>query len=342
MTRAPKGTFDEEVRRLKGQLEAQPRSDAEVDEGRRRLLDEVGRKRALHPGWLAGPAIAVAALLAAILLVRRDGPSQPRVRITERAECVDRARDRISVTAGCASAAEISVDDDRLSVAPGTELELRARGVALAKGRTRFSIARRDSLGDRFEVAVSHGVIVVIGTRFAVEQRAGGGRVEVQEGTIEFRWSNGAAPERVGAGGALSWPKTPPQPAPPPPATETATATKTHAKARPASPPPRRRPMRRRKRDAPSIEALMKRLLRLRSQRRYSEAIALLREGSHRDDFTPVQRERLSFELGNLLRQSGRLEQACRHLKRHLRRFPSTPRKEEIEAEIARCPTDAP
>lgn len=326
--------FDEEVRRLDEQLASQHRTAAEVEEGRRRLFEEIERARPPRRSRLLAPAMALAGLAIAFLLLSRDVPPE-RVRIIEQATCVARAADEITVSGRCASAAEILIDRDRLVVEPGAELRLRSRGVQLARGRTRFSIARRETLRDRFEVSVSHGVIVVIGTRFQVEQRAGGGRVDVEEGTVEFRWADGAPPEQVGAGASLAWPRPPAPPPPPVPIEPPEPGKEPTPEARmPAKRPKRRAPVRM------SADALMKRLLRLRSQRRYDEAIDLLREGSHRGDFTKVQRERLSFELGNLLRQSGREKEACRHLERHLKRFPSTPRKAELEADIARCRTD--
>ena len=79
-----------------------------------------------------------------------------------------------------------------------------------------------------------------------------------------------------------------------------------------------------------SSKELMQRLFQLKSQRRFDEAIDLLADGSKRRDFSEAQRERLSYELGIVLRQSGRTDEACRHFSSHLRRFPSTSRRKEI------------
>lgn len=292
--------FEDAARRLRSELEVERRSEAELEAGRRRLLVALERRPERSLGLLL-PAAAAAAFLIAMLMLPRPKTEEPVLVIAAGAECVSRAENALEVEP-CATEVEI-------------EVRAGAEDVALRRGRARFVVEKRPAAS--FTIAVSHGEIVVIGTRFLVEQHPQAGRVAVEEGIVEFRWFDGTPPQRLTTGDALEWPR------PMPPELEE----------EPPPPPPTA------KKPAPRMSAndLMRRLFQLKSQRRFDEAIDLLRDGSRRRDFTEVQRERLSFELGNVLRQSGRNRQACRHLAEHLARFPSAPRRAEIERSLAEC-----
>ena len=83
----------------------------------------------------------------------------------------------------------------------------------------------------------------------------------------------------------------------------------------------------------------MQRLFRLRTQRRYDEAVSLLQAASHDPGLSAVQQERLSFELGNLFLQWKGEKEACAHWREHAKRFPDSPRREEVRVFIAGCGT---
>jgi hypothetical protein len=283
--------FSEESLRLRSQLEAEARSEAEIERGRRRLLESLDRRKP-NRLWLLVPAMAVVLL---ILFLRPSPPIEGEdLVIVSGAECVQRSERSLSVACNA-----------ELWIGRNTE------DLTFRRGRARFSVAERHE--HHFQIAVSHGVIAVIGTRFMVEQRADGGRIDVEEGTVEFRWTDGSR-DLLTKGASLEWPR-------PPAKVETSSTTPPRSEKKVA---PKRGPKR------PSSRELMQRLFQLKSQRRFDEAIELLSDGSRRLDFSEAQRERLSYELGVVLRQSGRADEACRHLHAHLLRFPSSPRKKEI------------
>ncbi len=301
--------LDEGAARLRGQLEAGARSELEIEEGRRHLLAAVVAPppKTRAPWLIAAAAVAAAVLL---LLLRPVGQDEAGLVVTAGEACVARSEASIRISP-CAEA---------VVLAAGVE----APDLRLEAGRARFVVAKRTPRRRPFMIAVSHGWIVVIGTRFTVEQNARAGRLDVEEGVVEFRWADGAPSERLTAGASLEWPR-PAPPAPPPPPVE------------PPAPPPVTKTHIQRRPPAMTAHQLMRRLFQLESQRRFDEAIALLTEGSTRTDFTEVQRERLSFELSTVLRQAGDHERACRQMTEHLRRFPASPHKAELERLLHDC-----
>jgi hypothetical protein len=296
--------FDEEARRLRTELEAEPFTPGELEQGWRRLSSPPRPKR-----WLVllAPAIAIAVIvLLALMIEPEPEPTAEGLVIASGQECVHQT-DHEMLIVPCSREVLFDV---------GTE----AHDVKIRRGRARFSVKKRST--EPFTIAVSHGWIVVIGTRFTVEQSRRSGKIEVEEGVVEFRWNDGSPAERLPGGSSLEWPRakpeqtvTPTVTAPPPP--------------EPPAPPPKKKQI--------SARDLMSRLFQLKSQRRYDDAIELLEQGRQRADFSEAQRERLSFELGTVLRQSGRTEDACKHLRDHLRKYPSASQKAEIDRILAGC-----
>jgi len=82
----------------------------------------------------------------------------------------------------------------------------------------------------------------------------------------------------------------------------------------------------------------MQRLSQLRSQRRFREASELLRAAKDRDDFSPEQQERFSYELGLILADQLQDAGACALWREHLRRFPSGSRAGKVHTRVQRCP----
>lgn len=209
----------------------------------------------------------------------------------------------------------------------GTTLELN-RGAEVGHGEMQLRVFQGEATlqvrpvpagAPPVKVRVSHGVIVVLGTRFTVWQEQAGGRVVLHEGVIQFNGDGGRV-VRLKAGQELRWPQQPA--AAPPPAREPAPA------AAPAPAPPRLAPPApvrvRKKPPTPALSpaaavSLLDRVERLRLQSRYSEAVRLLGKALPRVT-DKVLRERLSYEKGTIL--SDHLldrEAACRHWRRHLR-----------------------
>jgi len=184
-------------------------------------------------------------------------------------------------------------------------------------------------------------VITVLGTRFTVWQRQGGGRVLLRHGQIRFEGDQGRRVE-LAPGQQLRWPAAPePKPTPPPalaPAHDAtpppsrpptpARAPGKKARARPASPPV-------------DIGSLLDRVERLRLQGRYAEAARILGRAISRVG-DRVMKERLSFEQGTVL--TDHLSDgpaACRHWRRHLRAHGSARYGAQIAAAMARLECQA-
>jgi hypothetical protein len=296
--------FDEEAKRLREQLESESLTPAELEQGWQRLRAPRPPRRKL--GVLA-PAIAIAAIILLVILQPEPEPiSENGLVIASGEQCVHQDDSEMLVVP-CSREVELSVGHD-------------AKDLRLRRGRARFVVKKRPATKQPFTIAVSHGWIVVIGTRFTVEQERRAGRIEVEEGLVEFRWSDGSPSDRLPAGSSLAWPRRD--------EAQPATATTTPDASEVATPKPKKKTKPVEKQI--SAKELMARLFQLKSQRRFDEAIELLAEGSKRKDFSEAQRERLSYELGVVLRQSGRTEEACRHFSSHLRRFPNTSRRKEI------------
>jgi hypothetical protein len=91
------------------------------------------------------------------------------------------------------------------------------------------------------------------------------------------------------------------------------------------------------------MEDVLKDMATLRGQRRYRDAVTLLRAQAGREDFTMAQHARLSFEIGLLLQD--RLDAAagaCRHWRAHAEKYPENgERAERVNAYIKACDTPA-
>ena len=81
----------------------------------------------------------------------------------------------------------------------------------------------------------------------------------------------------------------------------------------------------------------MRRLLQLRTQNRFAEAIKLLRSAARSRAYTPVQRERFGFELCTLVTQTQSTAQACSCWSRHMRAFPDSGRAEHLPEVLNGC-----
>lgn len=82
-------------------------------------------------------------------------------------------------------------------------------------------------------------------------------------------------------------------------------------------------------------------LSNLRNQRKYKEAVSLLRPNAERSDFSMSQKARLSYEMGLLLQDRLRdKDAACRHWRWHAERFPENgERAQRVNSAIKACDT---
>jgi hypothetical protein len=81
----------------------------------------------------------------------------------------------------------------------------------------------------------------------------------------------------------------------------------------------------------------MRRLFQLRSQGAFDESATLLREASQDKSFSAGQRERFSFELGNLLTEHGTQEQVCEQWRLHLATFPNSFHAQFVRHALRSC-----
>jgi len=220
--------------------------------------------------------------------------------------------------------AEVQVNGDGWQLEQGATVVRVADGARVERGRVRFRVRPRKRPGDKpFVVKVSHAEVRVIGTVFVIDQQESRGTVQVSEGVIEVLWHDGTR-QRVAAGQSASWPRVDdakPLSEPEPAQAKTIDAgikrgeTRAHA--------------------APDLDAVMERLLLLRSQKRYGEAVDLLRGTLATPGMSAVQRERISYELGLALDASG--TPSCAHWRDHAARFGTKRNTRALEERLARC-----
>lgn len=271
---------------------------------------------------LAINAVATVLVLgAAWSLWSRD--EAPVARVPPADPCaLDPNASELRLPARCASR-EVQVNGDGWQLEEGSVVARVADGARVDRGRVRFHVRPRKQPGDRpFIVYVSHAEVRVVGTMFVIDQRASHGTVQVSEGVIEVLWHDGTR-QRVAAGESASWPRVEPAPTPQPaPEPEQAKAPDAGVK-RPELPAP------------PDLDQVMERLLTLRSQKRYGEAVTLLRGTLATRGMGAVQRERISYELGLALDASG--EPSCAHWREHVARFGTKRNARALEERLARC-----
>jgi len=333
----------EALRRADAELRQEhlgPEAEARI----RTLVEQRPRVMVLRwGGWAAGVAVA-AAMLLWVLVPREQPDPAPRVvagfhvvggvaRLSgPRAggpppECGPSAPVRHCPRAGvveCGSRACVLEARDlstRLELEDDTIVGRRRGQLFLFRGRVTCRVARRPRGAPPLRVYVSEGHIEVLGTIFSLRQDAGGrGEVSLRQGAIRFVASDGRV-MRLEPGQRLTWPL-PEEKGPRAPASQPA-----------SQPSPRRLSPR-------EVETLEERVGRLRNQGRFREATRTLRRALGRiaDRAT---RESFSYELGAILTHHlPDAAAACRHWRRHLRRFGSSRYGEEIRQARTRlgCP----
>jgi transmembrane sensor len=183
-------------------------------------------------------------------------------------------------------------------------VEPEGEAVRLRSGQALFDVEP----GDPVRIEVSHGAIEVLGTRFAVAQDGAGGHVDLFEGEIRFHGTDGRVLD-IRPGQRHSWGSS---------AVEVAQAEIGDDTIEVLADD---KPQGRRKSRAAARDDLLERVEALRAERRYREAISVLRDASRRS-WSPRTAQLLSYELAELLRFEGDRDAACEHLRGHQRRFP--------------------
>ncbi len=188
-------------------------------------------------------------------------------------------------------------------------------------------------------VGVSHGAIEVVGTRFAVEQDARGGHVDLLEGKIRFHEPDGSIVD-ISPGQRHAWGD---QRLSPIVAAEVDETEIEIFDEEPPSMETKRRVGRRGAgRSGARAAAVIERVTELRAQKSYRAAAAELRAALRRK-WDRRTSQVLSYELGEILRSSGDTAAACRHFATHQRKFSRGLYHGAIERamERLRCDTDA-
>ena len=274
------------------------------------------RLRAVAFGVGGVAALAAAAVVIALLIPRwLEKP----VSVLEGCQ-LDPVGKTLELPASC-EASPVRVGEDEWVLMPAAKVSRVEGGARVEAGRVEFRVHRRERTDFRVYVSAGHQVRV-IGTVFKIEQEGASGSVSVTEGVIEFTWSDGAR-ERVAAGQTLFWPRRAASSSPAasahepriegtrskvtPPGSNAAGTSASAVKAPSAAA------------SASNLESVMDRVLLLKSQRRFGELIALLERTLHARDISPVQRQRLSYELGLAREAAG--QSACDHWQRHAKSY---------------------
>jgi hypothetical protein len=179
----------------------------------------------------------------------------------------------------------------------------------------------------------------VHGTRFSVNQRANGGDVTLYEGSITFHCPDGRE-IAVKPGQKLGWPVPPPPPVEEDRVPEAAAPVIDEDEIVPAPAPPQDPSADWRTHDRlRRASVLLERIPKLRAAGEDAQALKEL-DAAMRQDLPAAARERLSFELGELLTKAWETERACRHWKDHAWRYPAGKFDEQVQAARAElsCP----
>jgi len=233
----------------------------------------------------------------------------------------------------------------RVTLAAGSTLQRTPDGLKLNQGRARFQVQPVEPQQPPFRVQVGAGTIEVVGTLFDVHTEGERGTLAVTQGIVAFIWRHNGARSLVKAGEQLSWPPAVPpvapfEPAAPTTSEPTATPTPSHNKPakRPLLAPPVAPAALDQLSPPPTLAELMRRLAQLKSQHRHAEAVALLQSALQDSTLSDLQQERLSYELGLLLRDSSDdRAAACAHWRAHIAKFPNGARAEAVAGQLREC-----
>lgn len=334
-------------------------------------LSRPGKQRRF--GWMPmATFVAGAALVLLFLLVARFRPTETSpvatrataVRVIVTGDGCEQRRGEVLELVGACNLVTQS-PSMRVETATGTRLSLADRVLEVHDGSAMFDV---DAVaGSPVRVQTPGGEIVVVGTRFRVAVAGATGSVELYEGRLEFHDLDGrvtqfGAGQRLTFGGsvtlaaiasgsgepdkhAAATPVAVPEPMPEPePKTEAVPEPKAVASPRSAKSAPRGVvPSARRvvpavpRRDAGAVVEATRELRRVGD---YLGAAKRL-EDALNETWPPHTAEVLSNELGRIVaRHLSQPDRACKHWRGHLKRFPKTRFRTQIEASMVslECP----
>lgn len=299
-----------------------------------RLREAQGRRRALP--WIR-PALAlgfVAGAVAALLMTRTLGTSdaarvQPSiasvdpiegpevasalelagVTMTSRPCSPTREGDVVALPAAC----RLSGDGVELSTIGPSRLSGGPERLRVLAGAVLFAVEPRDRAAP-LAIAVSGGVIEVVGTRFLVHEDGARGDVELFEGRLRFIAADGAV-RLIAPGERLAWSADEVR-------TDEATAVEPAAPPPEAAPPgePRRRAPRR---SAAEAQEISRRVTAHRHRGAHADAARELEAALRAGGWPRGTAEVWSYELGTLYADElDARASACAQWREHLRRFP--------------------
>lgn len=192
-----------------------------------------------------------------------------------------------------------------LSSRGSTQVIETSDGIRVLRGNVELEIDHVAQGRAPVRVAVSAGTIEVIGTRFVVHQDDDRGHVDLLEGTIRFVALDGTT-TAITPGNRFAWIDPP---------------SRTAATPLPHEPPTRPTPSKRSPRATEPVDsAAVERIHALRAERKYGEALELVKQLRSRHHDRRIA-EILSFEQGDLLEISSETEAACAHWRQHAKTF---------------------
>lgn len=276
-------------------------------------------------GGLAG-AVAMAAAVAAFVFWIRPTPDASTWYSVQSGErCVSSAGDHgeLRITHTSCGPVVIALGDDSVQMLSRGAIKRSRGAIRMIQGRARFQVKPRRRTQRRFRVLVSHGMIEALGTAFEVNQRRDDGQLRVTSGVVRFLYRDNTQ-VRVEAGEEIRWPRQ--KASEQPPAGEGSIKEKSEQRRRPRALGPR------------DPDTLLKRYTQLVSQRRYNDAVILLRDALRDRRLPRDHQARWSFQLGVLLEDSlGRREAACRHWREYVTQFEQQRWKDEVQERLRRC-----
>jgi hypothetical protein len=359
------------IREQDDQLRQTPMSLAAETRMLRRLREAAAIPARRNGAW--GGVLVVGALAggAAVLGWSKLRPAAP-VATVERntasasshrdpGQCaVRQEHDRVDVSGPCT----LQLPSVTLRTEAASEVQATQEGIQVLHGRAWFEVAPVPRGAPPVRVRVGGGIIEVVGTKFVVNQDEQKGSVDLSEGRIRFLPID-AAPVEIRPGQQVRWTNVPMVRPMPSPAVESPNGSAVHQKTASASPtwasPAAKRVAASPTADpgAPdtrgdagpttaadgpggsplSAEATALRVMRLRAEGRYNEAMTALAE-LHAANVDEHTAEILSFEEGNILEHLEQTSAICSHWKQYLDRFPNGQYRSFVVKQMSRdgCP----
>jgi hypothetical protein len=254
--------------------------------------------------WVVPAAVGAVALLVALAM---GAPQALSSKSAEIGKCVTSASPEGVALKGACTMHLGAMD---IETSGAARLSETSDGVHVLAGTAIFRVRPVPAGHEPVRIRVGGGVIEVIGTKFVIEQHAGGGTIELLEGTVRFISSAGKT-TILHAGERLSWvDETPaPLPAGSPVAADSSGARPLAGAA--SNDDEKDLDHTLDGDEQPRLKAAIRRFIELRREARYTE------EEHLRGELEPA-----SFELGNALESAHAApSRVCAHWRWHLARF---------------------